>query len=495
MRSGTVASLATQAQGVPQAASRGRRLRFQRLVRLGLQASDLLLINLAFVAAYYSRYLLGLGGDVPDENFVELPAYLPVEAGLTLTLYAIYHVAGLYRRPTRRPLLEETWALLQATSFGMMLIFAAVFLFRGFAYSRGLFLIAWGLVLAFLVASRLLARAVQAVLRRRGIGERRVLVVGGEPLGMTVMHILATEPGLGYRLMGFVQNGDAGDLGRFKRLGALQDMPQVLQGQQVDEVIVALPSSQHHLISDITEQCQREGVVFRIVPDLFEMSLSQVDVEDLRGIPVIGVKDVSISSSNLLLKRALDVALAGLLSLALAPLWLLIALAIKLDSPGPVFFVQTRLGKNGRPFPALKFRSMRVDSEALLPRLQSHNEATGPLFKMRNDPRVTRVGHWLRRSSLDELPQLWNVLRGEMSLVGPRPPLPSEVEQYQEWHRKRLTVAPGLTGLWQVSGRSELPFDEMVLLDIYYIENWSLGLDFQILLRTIPAVLLGSGAY
>ena len=174
---------------------------------------------------------------------------------------------------------------------------------------------------------------------------------------------------------------------------------------------------------------------------------------------------------------------------------LLAALLIRLDSPGPVLFSQTRVGEKGKLFTVLKFRSMRVGAEAEQEQLRERNEATGPLFKIRNDPRQTRFGRLLRRTSVDEIPQFLNVLKGEMSVVGPRPGLPSEVARYQPWHRQRLEVKPGITGLWQVSGRSDLTFDEMCLLDIYYIENWSLALDIQIMLRTIPRVLFGSGAY
>jgi exopolysaccharide biosynthesis polyprenyl glycosylphosphotransferase len=191
----------------------------------------------------------------------------------------------------------------------------------------------------------------------------------------------------------------------------------------------------------------------------------------------------------------MDLVLVGVGILAFAPVLCLIALAIKLDSPGPVFYRQRRVGKDGRFFRMLKFRSMVPDAERRLDTLRHHTEATGPLFKIREDPRVTRVGKVLRRWSLDELPQLLNVLRGEMSLVGPRPPLPSEVEAYEDWQLGRLRAVPGLTGLWQVSGRSEVPFHDMVRLDLHYIRNWSLGLDFEILLRTIPAVLTNRGAY
>jgi exopolysaccharide biosynthesis polyprenyl glycosylphosphotransferase len=218
-------------------------------------------------------------------------------------------------------------------------------------------------------------------------------------------------------------------------------------------------------------------------------------VEEIAGIPMIGVKEVSISGLNQVVKRTIDVVSSSLVLFLAAPLIALIALMIKLESPGPVLFRQERVGRNGRRFEVYKFRSMIEGADEQKGALLHLNEAIGPLFKIRDDPRITRVGKWLRKLSLDELPQFYNVLRGEMSLIGPRPPLPKEVEQYQEWHKRRLEVAPGITGLSQISGRSDLTFDETALLDIYYVENWSLGLDTKILLQTIPRVLFGNGAY
>jgi exopolysaccharide biosynthesis polyprenyl glycosylphosphotransferase len=198
---------------------------------------------------------------------------------------------------------------------------------------------------------------------------------------------------------------------------------------------------------------------------------------------------------NLAVKRALDEVISALALVILSPLLLLIAILIKLDSPGPAVFAQQRIGRGGKPFTVYKFRTMRRGAEEEQEALKALNEAKGPMFKMKADPRCTPLGRLLRRISLDELPQLYNVLRGEMSIVGPRPPLPGEVQQYQEWHKKRLETLPGLTGLWQVSGRSDLTFDDMVLLDIYYIENWSLLLDLRIALKTVPSALFGRGAY
>jgi exopolysaccharide biosynthesis polyprenyl glycosylphosphotransferase len=231
------------------------------------------------------------------------------------------------------------------------------------------------------------------------------------------------------------------------------------------------------------------------VPDLFQLSLTQVDIDDLNGVPLIGTKSVSIKGWNLAVKRAIDVILSGLSLALLSPLMLIIAVLVKLESPGPAVFRQTRIGRGGRKFTVYKFRTMREGAEQEQDALRDLNEAQGALFKIREDPRCTALGKFLRRRSLDELPQLYNVLRGEMSIVGPRPQLAGEVEQYQPWHKKRLETWPGLTGLWQVSGRSDLSFDDMVLLDIYYVENWSLLLDLRIALKTIPTLILGTGAY
>jgi exopolysaccharide biosynthesis polyprenyl glycosylphosphotransferase len=263
----------------------------------------------------------------------------------------------------------------------------------------------------------------------------------------------------------------------------------------VHEVIVTLPATQHAQILQIIETCRQRGLEFRLVPDLFEMRFNEVRVDALNGVPLIGLKSFALQGFNLLVKRGLDIMLAVVaLTIAAIPM-LIVAVAVKLTSPGPVLFCQKRVGKGGKVFTLYKFRSMCVDAEAKLAALRHLNEASGPIFKMKNDPRLTPIGKLLRRASLDELPQVFNIIKGEMSWVGPRPPTPNEVEKYEDWHLKRLDVTPGLTGLWQVSGRSELSFDEMVKLDLYYAENWSLGVDAVIILRTVPAVLRQSGAY
>jgi exopolysaccharide biosynthesis polyprenyl glycosylphosphotransferase len=312
------------------------------------------------------------------------------------------------------------------------------------------------------------------------------------------MRNIIAQPELGYRIVGFLDDDPAkgsSDIGPIKALGSADNLPQAIVEQNIDQVIITLPWQYHRKVMRLVTESHNAGVRARVVPDLFQLSLGGVDVEAINGIPLISIKESSLTGLNRASKRVFDLIAATLMMILSAPLWGLVALAIKLDSPGPVFFRQARAGRDGKPFTVFKFRSMRQDAEAELAKLRAQNEASGPMFKIRDDPRRTRVGQFIRKHSLDELPQFINVLRGEMSLVGPRPALLSEVVQYQDWHRKRLEVQPGIAGLWQVSGRSDLSFDEMAMLDIYYVENWSLGMDMRILLRTAPQLIFGDGAY
>jgi exopolysaccharide biosynthesis polyprenyl glycosylphosphotransferase len=306
------------------------------------------------------------------------------------------------------------------------------------------------------------------------------------------------NPEFGFHIIGFVDDHPAKgetDIGRFRALGSTDNLTEIMDTEEVDEVIITLPWQYHRKIMSIMTLCERKGIRARIVPDMFQMRISHMQIEEFGGVPMIGIREVGIRGLSHLIKRGIDIVLAAFGLVITSPLLGLVALMIKLESPGPVLFAQERVGKNGQLFTLYKFRSMVVDAEAQKKELEALNEADGPLFKIKNDPRLTRLGKWIRRLSVDELPQLYNVLMGDMSVVGPRPPLPTEVEQYHEWHKRRLEVAPGLTGLSQVSGRSELTFDETALLDIYYIENWSPALDTKIFLQTIPRVLFGNGAY
>jgi exopolysaccharide biosynthesis polyprenyl glycosylphosphotransferase len=357
------------------------------------------------------------------------------------------------------------------------------------------------MAIVVLSLGRLIVSVAMGLLYRIGLGETRLLVVGSGRLGKMIMQHIAANPNLGYSIVGFLHdmndspNDPPNDFGRFKMLGTLEDLRLVIRSMQVDEVIIALPSNMHEQSIKSVRLCERLGAEFKLVPDLYELSLSRIDMEAIQGIPMIGIKQAPLNKVQSLITRCVDILVSLLFMVFGSPLWLCIALAIRLNSPGEVIYKQTRIGLNGHPFKVYKFRSMYKNADQRLEALWTRNEAQGPLFKIKDDPRITAVGKFLRRTSLDEFPQIINVIRGEMSLVGPRPPLPYEVAQYEEWQKARLAIKPGMTGLWQVRGRSNLSFDEGVLMDLYYIQKWSLRLYFQILFRTIPVVLTNRGAY
>jgi exopolysaccharide biosynthesis polyprenyl glycosylphosphotransferase len=427
-----------------------------------------------------------------------LQEYLPLVIAQNVLLLILFYFSGAYnlRRNTTWPDLMAP--IVRSTVIGVFLLMVVTFFDLVLLFSRLLFGYDALLIVVYLGVSRLLWMVGLAHLRRRGVGVARALIVGAGEVSLAVTRTIIARPELGYQIAGFVDGrleSSGTGIGPYRSLGSLDNLSAILDREAVDEVIITLPWSDHPRILNAIQVCEARGVRARIVPDLFQLSLTSVDLDDLGGIPLIGMRGPSLRGANALIKRVLDVALGIPLTLLALPLLAIVAVAIKLDSPGPVLFRQTRVGMHGQPFACYKFRSMVLGAEAEVERLLDRNEASGPLFKIKDDPRRTRVGRFLRRTSLDEFPQLINVLRGEMSLVGPRPPLPSEVEQYAPWHKQRLMARPGMTGLWQVSGRSNLTFDEQVLLDIYYIENWSLLLDVKIILRTIPKMLSAEGAY
>jgi exopolysaccharide biosynthesis polyprenyl glycosylphosphotransferase len=278
-------------------------------------------------------------------------------------------------------------------------------------------------------------------------------------------------------------------------LGSLEDLHTVIAGTSADCVLVASSAVDADAMRFISKVARRTGTELKVTANLPEVLTTRLSVLPIGGVIALSLRSVRLSGPQALAKRLFDITLSGAVLLLTLPLFLVISGAIKLSSPGPVFYRQQRIGKQGNPFTLLKFRTMVDGADVMLDLLVAANEADGPLFKIRNDPRVSRVGRFLRRSSLDELPQLLNVLKGDMSLVGPRPPLPHEVARYEDWQLDRLEVRPGITGLWQVSGRSDLSFNEMVRLDLFYIENWSLAYDMFILIKTIPAVATSRGAY
>lgn len=459
-------------------------------------ALDVAMINLAMVLAYVLRYRL--------QWFIEVlydapySAYLPFNALFSLGIPLILWANASYENWRVQAWLDQVFHVAGAVVIAVTVVLAASFVIRPLVYSRLLILEGLVFMILLMALARGVVRLVLRYLRRKGIGVKRVVIVGAGEVGRRVMRTVVARPDLGYQIVGYVDdnpNKGEGEIGRFKGLGSLDGLPAAIEDEAVDEVIITLPWTYHRRILNVLRECARRDVMARLVPDLFQMSLSRVEVSDLGGVPLVEIREIAFSRLALVAKRTVDFTGAALALILGWPLFLLIAVAIKLDSPGPIFFRQRRVGKNGEPFDIYKFRSMRTGADAEKANLSGLNDGEEALFKIRDDPRVTRVGRLLRQTSLDELPQFFNVLRGEMSLVGPRPQIPAEVAQYQPWHRRRLSVPPGITGMWQISGRSDLSFDEMVLLDLYYIEHWTPWLDFTILLRTVPKVLMGKGAY
>lgn len=468
---------------------------------------DAALVLVGFAIAYWMRYIVDwpqpieqIIREVAAENFVPLSAFMPLALLLLVLLLVLFTMKGLYRLPRSAGVLDHAGTIVSSTTTGIAVLIVLVFIYKPTEYySRLIFAFAWGVIVLLLCSWRGLWIAIRRWRWSQGIGRERVLVVGATGLGREIMEGIVAQPHLGYALAGYLDDRaprpTARPNGHFKYLGPVRSLESCVRQQKIDQVILALPFWENRRLPELVAACRDAGVEFRVAPDLYELSFDRVDVGSLGSVPLIELKELSLKGWNLVLKRAMDLLLVALSLPIVLPLMALVAIAIKLDSPGPVIFKQQRVGKGGKPFTIYKFRTMVVDAEERKAELRDRNEAGDVLFKIRDDPRATRVGRILRRSSIDELPNLWNVIRGDMSWVGPRPQVPEEVAQYEEWHWRRLEVAPGITGLWQVLGRSDTSFDEAVRLDIYYAENWSPGMDLRILLQTIPAVLSGRGAY
>ena len=347
--------------------------------------------------------------------------------------------------------------------------------------------------LAALLAVRVGTLLLRRFVRRRGRNLRYLVVAGTGPAAVQASRAFSGDPGHGMQLLGFLGERGPTELPA-PVLGRFEDLEQIVRTLVIDEVLGADPAASVAAIAGLCRSCNTLGLRTHLTSGFVPGSWRGVDARDVGGEVVLSLTPFPHSMVGLSAKRALDIGLAGAAMLILLPVFVVLAIAIKLGSKGPVLFVQWRVGLNGRRFRFPKFRSMVADAEARLCDVMAHNEMDGPVFKMKHDPRITRVGAWLRRYSLDELPQLWCVLTGDMSLVGPRPLMPHEIDGHESWQRRRLSMRPGLTCLWQVSGRNHVDFERWMRLDLEYIDGWSLGLDFQILARTVPAVFSGRGA-
>jgi exopolysaccharide biosynthesis polyprenyl glycosylphosphotransferase len=419
---------------------------------------------------------------------------------LGLGWYFVFASCIRYETNRFTTLAHQLGSLLQATTLAAAVLFVVAVVFGLGHVSDIIILYFWIATSVLGIATRVLLRFMLRRARKTGMNRRHIVIAGTNEESIEFATRLMAHPELGFGLRGFLAEKPGAEslmlAGRkVKVLGSLRDIQAVLEHQIVDEVMVCLPLLDHFEdICRIVKLCRDRGVVVRIESDLLDAKLfAGAEVETFEGRPVVTFFRQR-RLGQLALKRVLDIVASSVLLLVLSPVFLIIAAAIRIESPGPVMFAQERIGMNRRRFRLLKFRSMVVDAEAKKAALASQNEMGGPVFKMKNDPRVTRVGRFIRRTSMDELPQLVNVLKGEMSLVGPRPPLVSEVERYDWVHRKRISIKPGITCLWQISGRNNIPFERWMEMDRQYVENWCLWLDVKILCKTVPVVILGSGA-
>lgn len=499
-------------------------------VKTALVVADALIAATSFAAAFYIRE----GAPVfhqSGEGFAWSPGFAPYGA---LMLFVVpirvlamrYH--NLYRLRGEFSFVDDGFRVFKATAIGSLLIVAAAFLYRGgfnyraFSYARAVFLLDFLIALTSFYTLRLLVRSVQTFFRQRGINLIPTLVVGRGPEAAFCIKEMRERPSLGYRVIGVVESGAFGPgvpgtrgapqqrgVATYEGVPVVSDLaglPEAIRESRANEVIIADSAVNGDALFDVMIRCgRRRGVEFRIAPSLFNCLPSKTEVDQIGALPMIRLFREPLSDFARGTKRFSDIAIASSTLALLSPFWLLIALLIRFDSKGPVFYAQERVGMDGRIFLVYKFRTMHVNADSEIHReyqrkfIAGHAEANvgddeRPAYKLRDDPRTTRVGRLLRRLSLDEVPQLYNVLRGDMSVVGPRPPIPYEVEAYELRHRRRLDMKPGLTGLWQVSGRNRLPFEEMVKLDLFYIENWSLLSDVKIILRTVLVMIRGDGS-
>jgi len=455
-------------------------------------AADALVIFDAFAVAYLLRFRLQIAFGHADP--APLDEYLKALVAITYTWLLIFKVFGLYDfRKTRSPI--DTVALIvKSVSFGTVLILSLTFFYRQFTFSRLVCLYAWGLAIALFTALRLAIDLARARRHRSGRDLADCAVIGSRTLARYLVEKVQSEPELGYRIAGVVDDSPPPRPLSVPYLGRIADLERLMETFDLAGVLIAHPTLGHIDLLKVIEVCEKREVALRMVPPTYDLMVNYRDFEEVDGLPLVRINEKEYRRWRDLAKRVFDVVVAGAALALAAPVFAAAALSIRLEDRGPAFFVQRRVGKDGRPFEMLKLRTMVVGAEALLPQIVNLQGLSEPVFKLDDDPRVTRVGRFLRRSSLDELPQLLNVLRGEMSLVGPRPEEESLVRRYSVWERRRLKAVPGITGLQQVKCRGTPSLKERVRWDILYLRKQSLLLDAWILLQTIWVVFTGKGA-
>ena len=472
----------------------------QGKAKLWISLDLITIVASAVVATVYERHM---GPVVGAREFYHGTLFHGRSMGILLALLCGFAVAlvltsrrlHLYSRVRWTSFLHEQRLSVQACVTSGLLLTGTLYLVRAEDIPRRIVLVTLGLITITISLRRLIYRALVYRQFGRGLDTRNVLIVGTGPEAHALRHHMESIRNLGYTFKGFIEfpgakqgrSSDSDDV-----VGTLDTLFQNARKQFVDEIFFTAPC-ERGIVQHVLEQSRAQGVDLRVVPEMYDGLAWNSPIEYIGQFPTIPLHCGQVPEITLLFKRVLDMTFSGVVLFVLSPVLLAIAIAIKLDSRGPVFYTSDRIGKKGHVFRCIKFRTMVPDAEKRLAEVMHMNERDGVLFKVANDPRMTRVGRLLRKYSLDELPQFFNVLRGDMSVVGPRPPIASEVKEYKLSHLRRLDVTPGITGLWQVQGRTDPSFDSYVSLDVTYIENWSIWLDIKIIVRTIGVVLSGTG--
>jgi exopolysaccharide biosynthesis polyprenyl glycosylphosphotransferase len=454
-----------------------RRVFLRCLVLIG----DMLVVLAAYSVAYALRFFAPsfVNAFPVTKGFPPASEYLPA-APVVMFMWALaLSWQGAYKR-VHLPALDDGIRIFRAAVMGTLLSMSAMFLYRDASFSRLVFILGGGCAYLGVYGYRQLVKMGYISWVQRNKRPKRVLILGSGYLSSSLQKILERQ-------------GDRAIL-HAKDL-ELTSIRHTIVRSRINEVLLAHAKMEHSDVVALAGFCEDHHVTFRLIPDILEIRMGEVIIDDSLGVPTFQLKPISLQGTAFLTKRIMDVTLASLLLGIFSVPLLMIAIIIKLSSQGSILYEHERVGFRGRPFQFMKFRTMVSNADDLLKTLKDKSDRKGPVFKMKNDPRVTWIGAFLRRYSLDEIPQFLNVLRGEMSIAGPRPQVLWEASHYDEWAKKRLNVLPGITGLWQVSGRAELTYEEMIELDVFYIEHWSPGLDIKILLKTIPAVLFAKGAY
>jgi exopolysaccharide biosynthesis polyprenyl glycosylphosphotransferase len=453
--------------------------------------SDAAAIELSFLAAYWLRFSSPLTSIFEvTKGFPPLSAYVEGSLVVIPAWLLLINSRGLYRARRNVGFAEEFFSVVYVVFFGMLMVMAGAFFYRTFSYSRLVFGLLAVCAVFFIAGGRFLLLKFERWWYARGRDRKRVVVVGINETARRVYENISANPSLGYEVLGYFSPDGSGTMAsaNARLLGPMAHVPRFVRETGADIVLIALDYKDQPRLYDLIRECEGLNAEMMMAPDLLELMTSRVGVQSLLGIPFIRIKNVPLTAWNVILKRTFDLVVALLVLILASPLLILIAILVKLSSRGPVLYVQERVGLDGRPFSVFKFRTMHVEAE----------KSTGPVWATKDDPRTTRIGKFLRRFSLDELPQLLNVLKGDMSIVGPRPERPHFVQQFKEIPKylDRHRVKTGMTGWAQVNGlRGNAPIEERTKYDLYYVENWSLAFDVKIILKTIRAVLFGKDAY